>query len=102
MIQKPAQPVNDRESETEAAAAIPLDRSELVKLAEDIGSLVLRNADTAVPHFDAHDPSTTPAADHDAALDGVPDGVGHLIHENPFEQDEIAKDEGGGRNNAQP
>src|SRR5580692_837415 len=100
MIQKPAKPVDDCESKTEPAAAFALDHPELVELAEDIGSLVLGNADTAVPHFDAHDPSTTPAADHDAAPDGVPDGVGHEIHENPFEQDEIANDEGGGRNNA--
>src|SRR6516164_7857852 len=101
MIQKPAQAVDDRESQTKAAAAVPLEHSELVELAEDIGSLVLRNADTAVPHFDAYDPSTTPAADHDTAPDGIQDGVGNQVHENPFEQDEVGVDEGAGRNDSQ-
>src|SRR6516162_1127589 len=101
MIEEPAKPVDDRESKTEAAAAFALGHPRLIELAEDIGSLVLRKADTAVPHFDAHDPSTPPAADHDAAPNGIPDGIGHQIHENPFKQDEIAKDEGAARNNPQ-
>src|ERR1700686_3648483 len=102
MIEKPAQPVDDRKPKPQAAAAIPFGRRKLIELAKNAAALIFRDADAAVPHLDAERVAAATATDHDASADGVANRVGYQIEENAFEEDEIAADEGSARNRPQP
>jgi hypothetical protein len=77
MTQEATEPVDDRKSQTEAAAATPFGGSELVEFTENILLLIRWNADPAVPHFDLHATSTAAAADHDPAIDSIAHGIGY-------------------------
>src|ERR1700730_940077 len=100
MIEKPAQPVDDRKPKPQAAAAITFGRRKLIELAKNAAALIFRDADAAVPHLDAERVAAATAADHDATADGVANRIGHQIEENTFEQNEVAADEGAARKDA--
>src|SRR5262249_46219240 len=72
--------------------AVPFGRRNAVKFSEDVFLLILRNANSGVPDFDAQEIRLAPAADHDATLDRVAQSVGDQIEQDPFEQDEIGTD----------
>ena len=54
------------------------------------------------PDLDAKGAATATAADDDASVDSVTNGVGHQIEEYAFERNGIAADEGATRNHPQP
>src|SRR5215467_8799318 len=72
--------------------AVLFGRRKSVKLSEDIFLLILRNANSGVPHFDAQEVRPAPTADHHATLGRVAQSVGDQIEQDPFEQDEIGTD----------
>src|ERR1044072_2893939 len=100
MAEQPAQPVNDRQPESQPAAAIPLRASDLVELAEDLLLLAFRNAWPAVEHVDAHPAAASPAPDQHPASGGVAHCIGHQVEQDAFEQNEVAANPGAARHNA--
>src|SRR4051812_24940279 len=90
MIEQTAEPLDDCKAQTETRAAVAFPRSNLVELAENIRSLILGNADTAVPDFDAQLPAETAAADNDSAAARVTNRVGNEIEQYPLKQNKIA------------
>src|SRR2546425_2761927 len=94
MVEKTAEPVDDRQPKAETATAVFFGRGELINLAENVLPLILGDADPAVPDFDAQEAGAAAAADHDAAMDSVAHRVRHQIEEDPFEQNEIAANPG--------
>ena len=90
MVEKPAQAINDSESQSHPAPPLMLGAGELMKLREDVLVLILRNAVPAVPHLYAQLRAAPAAANHDPAADRIGDCIGHQIQQNPLQQDGVA------------
>ncbi len=71
MTKQHAQPMHDRETQTQTAASFPGGVVELVVLVEDRLKLVIGNADSGVPDFDAQLSSVPAAAQQNLAVPGV-------------------------------
>src|SRR5215510_8985149 len=95
MCEELAQAVDDRESEAEPGTAIR--PCELIKFAENVPLLIVRNAGSTIPYVHAQSVAAVAAADHNTATLCVVDRVGHQVQHHPFEQNEIAAHPGAAR-----
>src|SRR6185437_15192053 len=101
MVEKQAKPVDNSQAEPHAAVPVPISRSKLKKLAKDILLLILRNAETAIPNFNAQHFTAPTAADNDPAAQRVAHGIGYQIEKYAFEQHRVASHPGVTSSNAQ-
>ncbi len=67
MVEKQAKPVDNSQAEPHAAVPVPVSGSKLKELAKDILLLILGNAGTTIPYFDAQHLTAPATADNDPA-----------------------------------
>jgi hypothetical protein len=90
MVEQPAQTVDDRKPKAETAMTLLIGTGKPIELAKYCLSLIVRNAGTAVPYFEAQKVSAPPAADRDPAAHGISERIGHQVQENSLEQNRVA------------
>ena len=92
MIEQSRQPLDDRQSQAQAFAPVPLRILELVKLAEDLGMALRRNPPAGVPDLDAYRFAPAPASEHYTAPVGVAHGVCQEVADDSGEERRVAHD----------
>src|ERR1043165_732870 len=100
MVEKYAKPVDNSQAEPKAAARIPSRGRKLKKFAKDILLLRLRNAGTAIPHFDTQHFIAPATSDYDSAPQRITHSIGHQIEQYAFEQHGVAPHPGVTSHNA--
>src|SRR5262245_25856917 len=90
MAEEPAKPVDNGEAEPQAAVPVSLRSGELNELAEDILSVSLGNAGTAIPYLDTQHFTAAAASDDHSAMQRIAYGVGYQIEQDPLEQQSVA------------
>ena len=99
MVEHPAQALDDREAEAEAARD-PGALIEPLELLEHRPAPVVGDADAGVPHLDPERARPPPAADQHLALERILDGVRHQVLQEAAHQPAIGADGGPGRDEA--
>jgi hypothetical protein len=99
MVEQPAKPVDNGEAQPKAAVPVSFCSGKLKELVEDILSVTLRNAGTAIPYLDTQHATVSTASDDDSATQCIADSVGHQIEQYPFEQQRVAQHPGIASNN---
>src|SRR5262245_20583853 len=89
MVEQPAKPVDNGQAEPQAAV-ISFSIWKLKELTEDTLPVVLGNAGTAIPYFDAQHFAAPTTSDNDSAAQCVAHGIGYQVEQYPFEQQGVA------------
>ena len=97
-----AQALDDRQAHAEALAAVAFGVGNLIELGEDLGQLVLADADAGVPDLEADAAAPAPRRDqHAGARAAVAQAVLDQVAEDPLEQLRVARHDLGARAKAE-
>src|SRR5258705_13575326 len=90
MVEKRGSPATNSQAEPHVTVPFPASGTKLKKLAKNILLLILRNAGTTIPYFDAQHLTAPTTADNDPAPQCIAHSIGYQIEQYAFEQHGVA------------